>query len=255
MDKLAGSDMTDRNDTAQNTLNADANEIARFAHIASSWWDTEGEFKSLHDINPLRVDYITKRAVLAARRVLDVGCGGGILSESLAARGAVVTGIDLVEAALATARLHLLESGLRVDYRCISVEELAAQGEKFDVITCLEMLEHVPDPASVVRACAHLVKPGGHVFFSTLNRNVKSYAYAILGAEFVLRLLPKGTHDYSKFIRPSELDSYARAAGLRLHDLTGLSYLPLFQRYYLSRNIDVNYLAWATRPAVSQTPT
>ena len=229
--------------------NVDPAEVAKFEALASRWWDPHSEFKPLHDINPLRVDYIDRRAALTGREVLDVGCGGGILSEAMATRGARVTGIDMGEAPLSVARLHQYESGVEVDYQRITAEQLAAaQPASFDVVTCLEMLEHVPDPASVIRACAQLVKPGGQVFFSTLNRNPKSYLYAILGAEYLLRLLPKGTHDYRKFIRPSELDEWARQAGLELDDLTGMSYNPLSGEYRLGDDVDVNYLAAYTRP-------
>ena len=230
------------------TPNVDPVEIAKFEQMASRWWDTGSEFKPLHDINPLRLDYIDSRAGLAGKRVLDVGCGGGILAESMALRGARVTGIDLGEAPLAVARLHLLESGAKVDYRHISAEQLAAeQPAGFDVVTCMEMLEHVPDPAASVAACAQLVKPGGTVFFSTINRNPKAYLFAILGAEYLLRLLPRGTHDYRKFIRPSELEAWARAAGLSLRDLSGMDYNPLSRQYSLGSSLDVNYLAYAIR--------
>lgn len=230
--------------------NVDPVEIAKFEQLASRWWDAGSEFKPLHDINPLRLDYIDQRAPLAGLRVLDVGCGGGILAESMALRGATVTGIDLGEAPLSVARLHMLETGVQVDYRQISAEQLAlAQSGAFDVVTCMEMLEHVPDPATSIRACAQLVKPGGKVFFSTINRNPKAYLFAILGAEYVLRMLPRGTHDYQKFIRPSELDAWARAAGLRVRELTGMQYNPLTRRYSLGRDIDVNYLVYAERPA------
>lgn len=231
------------------SANVDPVEIAKFEQLASRWWDAGSEFKPLHDINPLRLDYIDQRAPLAGQRVLDVGCGGGILAESMALRGANVTGIDLGEAPLAVARLHLLETGAQVDYRQISAEQLASeQPGAFDVVTCLEMLEHVPDPASSIRACAQLVKPGGKVFFSTINRNPKAYLLAILGAEYLLRMLPRGTHDYQKFIRPSELEAWLRAADLRLLELTGMQYNPLSQRYSLGRDIDVNYLVCAERP-------
>lgn len=224
--------------------NVDQAEVAKFEALASRWWDKESEFKPLHDINPLRLDFIDARSGLAGKSVIDVGCGGGILSEAMAHRGARVTGIDMGEAPLAVARLHLQESGIDVDYRQASAEEMAAAhpGE-FDVVTCLEMLEHVPDPESVVRACATLVKPGGQVFFSTINRNPKAYAFAILGAEYVLRLLPRGTHDYRKFIRPAELSGWCRATGLRVREQSGLVYNPVTRHYRLSpRDVSVNYL-------------
>lgn len=228
--------------------NIDKAEIAKFNALAARWWDPQGEFKPLHDINPLRLEFIAERAPLEGRKALDVGCGGGLLSEGLAARGADVTGIDLADGALDVARLHLLESGLRVDYRAISAEALAAESpESYDVVTCMELLEHVPDPASLVAACARLVRPGGRVFFSTLNRHPKAYLFAILGAEYVLRMLPKGTHDYAKFIRPSELAHAMRSAGLSLREMTGLSYNPFDRRYRLGRDIDVNYLVYAEK--------
>ncbi|MGE0079915.1 MAG: bifunctional 2-polyprenyl-6-hydroxyphenol methylase/3-demethylubiquinol 3-O-methyltransferase UbiG [Thiohalomonadaceae bacterium] len=228
--------------------NVDPVEINKFAALASRWWDRNSEFKPLHDINPLRVDYVDQRAGLAGKQVLDVGCGGGILAEGMAARGARVMGIDMAEASLEVARLHLLESGFEVDYRYVSVEELAEERPaSFDVVTCMEMLEHVPDPVSVVAACARLVKPGGQVFFSTINRTPKSYLFAIVGAEYVLRLLPKGTHNYAKFIRPSELESWSRHAGLAMQDLTGMSYNPFSRQYSLGRDLEVNYLAYSVR--------
>ncbi|MFY0988990.1 bifunctional 2-polyprenyl-6-hydroxyphenol methylase/3-demethylubiquinol 3-O-methyltransferase UbiG [Halomonas sp. C05BenzN] len=229
--------------------NVDPGEIAKFEALAERWWDPESEFKPLHDINPLRLDFIDARAGLASRRVVDVGCGGGILAEAMAHRGAVVTGIDLGEAPLAVARLHAAESGVEVAYRHVSVEALAEeQPGDFDVVTCLEMLEHVPDPASVVAACARLVKPGGQVFFSTLNRNPKAYALAILGAEYLLRLLPRGTHDYARFIRPSELAGWCREAGLEVREQSGLVYNPLTRRYRLSSSdVSVNYLMHCRR--------
>jgi 2-polyprenyl-6-hydroxyphenyl methylase/3-demethylubiquinone-9 3-methyltransferase len=235
--------------TSQTQHNADAAEIAKFEALASRWWDPHSEFKPLHDINPLRLDYIEARCGgLAGKRVIDVGCGGGILAESMAALGARVTGIDMGEAPLSVARLHGLESGIQVDYQRLTAEQMAARDPGgFDVVTCMEMLEHVPDPASVIRACAQLVKPGGTVFFSTLNRNPKSYLFAIVGAEYLLRMLPKGTHDYAKFIRPSELEGWARHGGLKLCDLTGMSYNPLNQRYSLGRDLDVNYLAFCRK--------
>jgi 2-polyprenyl-6-hydroxyphenyl methylase/3-demethylubiquinone-9 3-methyltransferase len=234
---------------SEQTVNVDPAEVQKFEALAARWWDPHSEFKPLHDINPLRLDYVDQRAGLAGKRVLDVGCGGGILAEAMAARGAQVTGIDMGEAPLAVARLHQLESGVQVEYRRLPVEQLAdEQPAGFDAVTCMEMLEHVPDPASVVAACARLVRPGGQLFFSTLNRNPKSYLFAIVGAEYILRMLPKGTHDYAKFIRPSELEGWTRHAGLALRELTGMSYNPLTQHYSLGRDLDVNYLAWCTRP-------
>ena len=225
-------------------VNVDYAEVSKFEELASRWWDPHSEFKPLHEINPLRLDYIDSRAGLEGKTVLDVGCGGGILAESMAARGAIVTGIDMGLAPLEVARLHLLETGQQVDYRQIAAEELAAErAGQFDVVTCMEMLEHVPDPASVVRACAQLVKPGGQVFFSTINRNPKSYLFAIVGAEYLLRMLPKGTHDYAKFIRPSELARWTRAASLQTRDITGLTYNPLNGIYRLDpRDVDVNFM-------------
>ncbi|WP_275287624.1 bifunctional 2-polyprenyl-6-hydroxyphenol methylase/3-demethylubiquinol 3-O-methyltransferase UbiG [Halomonas elongata] len=233
------------------TGNVDEAEIAKFEALADRWWDPTGEFKPLHDINPLRLDFIDARAGLAERRVIDVGCGGGILAEAMAHRGAWVTGIDLGEAPLAVARRHAEQSGVDVDYRRISVEEMAEQhpGE-FDVVTCLEMLEHVPDPASVVRACARLAKPGGQLVFSTINRHPKAYALAVIGAEYLLRMLPRGTHDYARFIRPSELAAWSRDAGLEIREQKGLTYQPLTRRYRLSSNdVSVNYLMHCRREA------
>ena len=225
------------------TLNADPAELEKFSALAHHWWDPQSEFRPLHEINPLRLDWIDRQAGLAGKRVVDIGCGGGILSESMAARGAQVTGIDMAEKPLKVAKLHMLESGLKVDYRQITAEELAAaEPGAFDVVTCMEMLEHVPDPASTVRACATLVKPGGWVFLSTLNRNPKSYLFAILGAEYLLKLLPRGTHDWARFIKPSELTRLARDAGLDMADLTGMTYNPLTRIYRLGPDIDVNYL-------------
>lgn len=228
--------------------NVDHAEIAKFEALASRWWDPESEFKPLHEINPLRLNFIDEQANLAGKTAIDVGCGGGILSEAMAHRGARVTGIDMGEAPLAVARLHQQESEVTVDYHQISAEEMAAQhpGE-FDVVTCLEMLEHVPDPAAVVRACATLVKPGGHLFFSTINRNPKAYMFAILGAEYVLQLLPRGTHTYNKFIRPAELSAWCRDAGLRVRRQTGLTYNPVTKRYRLVANdVSVNYMMHCT---------
>ena len=230
--------------------NVDPSEIAKFEALASRWWDPESEFKPLHDINPLRCNYIDEIAHLAGKKVLDVGCGGGILSEAMAQRGAQVSGIDMGEAPLNVAKLHALESGLEINYRQMPVEQLAEQEPaSYDVVTCLEMLEHVPDPASVIRACMQLVKPGGKVFFSTLNRNPKSYAFAIVGAEYLLRLLPAGTHDYAKFIKPSELSQWCREAGLRVTDMTGMVYNPLTRIYKLKDNdVSVNYLMATDKP-------
>ena len=229
--------------------NVDAAEIAKFEALASRWWDKNSEFKPLHDINPLRANYIDQRSPVAQRRVLDVGCGGGILTEALAQRGAEASGIDMGEAPLSVARLHALESGVKVEYRKVAAEALAAEAPgHFDIVTCLEMLEHVPDPASIVNACAQLVKPGGDVYFSTINRNPKAYAFAILGAEYVLKLLPKGTHEYSKFIRPSELAKWLRQSGLELQDITGMTYNPLTKHYKLNpQDVSVNYLLHAKK--------
>jgi 2-polyprenyl-6-hydroxyphenyl methylase/3-demethylubiquinone-9 3-methyltransferase len=231
--------------TAQNV---DPDEIAKFESLAARWWDPHSEFKPLHDINPLRLNYINDRVGLKSKTVLDVGCGGGILAESMAAHGATVTGIDLGDAPLAVAKLHLKESGQKVEYRKISAEDMAREKpESFDVVTCMEMLEHVPKPASTVAACARLVKPGGQVFFSTINRNPKSWLFAIVGAEYVLNMLPKGTHEYMKFIKPSELERWARQAGLTMHELIGMHYNPLTRHYWLARGVDVNYIAYTTR--------
>jgi len=230
--------------------NVDFAEIAKFDALAHRWWDAEGEFKPLHEINPLRVNWIDERAALATKTVLDVGCGGGLLSEAMAQRGAKVIGIDMGEAPLAVARLHQLESGVSVDYRQITAEALAnEQSAAFDVVTCLEMLEHVPDPASVVTACAQLVRPGGQVFFSSINRNAKAFLFAIIGAEYLLRLLPRGTHEYRKLIRPSELGAWCRAANLQVTDIGGLSYNPLTRHYRINQDVSVNYLLAAQRLA------
>ena len=233
---------------SNNTLNVDHQELEKFAALAHRWWDAGSEFKPLHDINPLRLEYIDSVAGLKGRQILDVGCGGGILSESMAVRGAYVTGIDLGEKALKVAQLHQLESCIDVEYRLISVEALAAEcPESFDVVTCMEMLEHVPDPAAVVAACSKLVKPGGHVFLSTLNRNPKSYLFAVIGAEYALNLLPRGTHEYEKFIKPSELASWCRQAGLEFSGITGMSYNPLTKRYWLGDDVSVNYIVHARK--------
>ncbi|MDB5815566.1 MAG: bifunctional 2-polyprenyl-6-hydroxyphenol methylase/3-demethylubiquinol 3-O-methyltransferase UbiG [Rhodocyclales bacterium] len=223
--------------------NADDSEIAKFSALAHRWWDPESEFRPLHEINPLRLDWIDWHCPLAGKATIDIGCGGGILAESIALRGARVTGVDLSDKALAVARLHLLESGAQVEYLKISAEEIAAERpEQYDIVTCMEMLEHVPDPASTIRACAQLAKPGGTVFFSTINRNFKAYLMAIIGAEYVLNLLPRGTHEYAKFITPAELGRFARDAGLDCIELTGMHYNPLDKRYSLGRGSDVNYL-------------
>lgn len=236
--------------TEQNpSQNVDASEIAKFEALASQWWDKQSQFKPLHDINPLRLNWVDERVSLSGKRVLDVGCGGGILSESMARRGAEVLGIDMGEAPLSVARLHAEQEGVTsVSYRQCTVESLAEEmSASFDVVTCLEMLEHVPDPAAIVAACYRLVKPGGQVFFSTLNRNPKSWLFAIVGAEYVLRMLPRGTHDYRKFIRPAELARWVREAGLTLNDMTGLHFNPVTGRYWLAPNVDVNYMLGCTR--------
>ncbi len=231
-------------------MNADPAELQKFSDLAHRWWDPESEFKPLHQINPLRLDWINNTAQLAGKKVVDIGCGGGILAESMAACGALVTGVDLSEKALGVARLHLYESGQTVDYRLISAEDISREAPgSFDVVTCMEMLEHVPDPASTIRACAALVKPGGYVFFSTLNRNIKSYLMAVVGAEYILNLLPKGTHEYAKFIKPSELARYVREAGLDVEELIGMNYNPLNKVYSLGRDTDVNYLMRTSRRA------
>ncbi|MFP8780732.1 bifunctional 2-polyprenyl-6-hydroxyphenol methylase/3-demethylubiquinol 3-O-methyltransferase UbiG [Hydrogenophaga sp. RWCD_12] len=232
------------------TVNADPAELAKFSDLAHRWWDPESEFRPLHQINPLRLGWIDGLAPLAGKRVLDIGCGGGILSDSMARKGADVTGIDLSTKALKVAQLHALEAGTTgVNYREVSAEALAQeQPASFDVVTCMEMLEHVPDPSSVVRACATLVKPGGWVFFSTINRNPKSFLFAIVGAEYLLRMLPRGTHEYAKMIRPSELASYCRAAELSLQQTRGMEYNPLTQRYWLSGDTSVNYMIATRRP-------
>ncbi|AVY93087.1 MULTISPECIES: bifunctional 2-polyprenyl-6-hydroxyphenol methylase/3-demethylubiquinol 3-O-methyltransferase UbiG [Microvirgula] len=229
--------------------NVDQTEIDKFSQMAHKWWDLDGEFKPLHQINPLRTDYIDRHAPLDAARVVDVGCGGGILTEALARRGATVTGVDLAKKSLKVAQLHALDQGLTIDYRCVAVEALAAeQPASFDRVVCMEMLEHVPDPQSVVSSCAALARPGGWVFFSTLNRNLKSYLMAVVGAEYVLNWLPRGTHDYARFIKPSELTRMARNAGLELADISGMRYNPLTRTYHLDNETSVNYLMACRKP-------
>lgn len=232
------------------TANVDAAEIAKFERLASRWWDKEGEFKPLHDMNPVRANYIDGRAPVAERHVLDIGCGGGLLCEALAHRGAKVTGIDMGEAPLEVAKLHMLESKLDIHYEQTTAEALAEiSAERFDIITCLEMLEHVPDPASTIKACAKLCKPGGDIFFSTINRNPKSYVFAILGAEYILKILPKGTHEYKQFIRPAELAQWVRNAHCSVNDISGMVYNPFTRRFKISpSDVDVNYIVHAKKP-------
>ncbi|MCW8857414.1 MAG: bifunctional 2-polyprenyl-6-hydroxyphenol methylase/3-demethylubiquinol 3-O-methyltransferase UbiG [Kangiella sp.] len=232
------------NKTTEQQANVDQHEINKFEQMASRWWDKEGDFKPLHDINPLRLQFILDNANgLQGKKVLDIGCGGGILTEAMAKEGAQATGIDMGEMPLEVAKLHMLESGLKIDYQKITAEEFAEQhAGQFDVVTCLEMLEHVPDPSSIIKACRKLVKPDGHVFFSTINRNPKSFLFAIVGAEYLLQMLPKGTHDFKKFIRPSELEAWSRPAGLPFQSIIGMHYNPLTKKYWLSDNVDVNYL-------------
>jgi 2-polyprenyl-6-hydroxyphenyl methylase/3-demethylubiquinone-9 3-methyltransferase len=229
-------------------VNVDPVELEKFSQLAHRWWDPQSEFKPLHDINPLRLGHIARIAALSGKTVLDVGCGGGILSEAMAARGAKVTGIDLAEKPLRVAQLHLIESGREVEYLHVSAEELAlARPEAFDVVTCMELLEHVPDPAATVRACCDLAKPDGYVFFATISRNLKAYLFAVVGAEYVLKLLPRGTHDYAKFIKPSELAGMCRKAGLSVAGVTGMTYNPLTRQYALGRDADVNYILHAQK--------
>ena len=230
-------------------MNADPLEIQKFSELAHRWWDPTSELRPLHEINPLRLEWINAKVPLAGKRVIDIGCGGGILAESMARKGANVTGIDLSEKALKVADLHSLESGVNVRYKLIAAETMAdEEAGQYDVVTCMEMLEHVPDPSAIVKACATLVKPGGHIFLSTLNRNPKAYLFAILGAEYVLRLLPKGTHDYDKFITPAELSQFLRSAGLDLNSMRGMGYNPLTKIYSLNNDTSVNYLVACTRP-------
>lgn len=231
------------------TVNVDDAELAKFNALASRWWDPDGDFRPLHEINPLRLDWIRQHIDLNGETIVDIGCGGGILTESMAAIGATVTGIDMADGPLNVAKLHQAESGVTVTYQQMTAEALADnRASEFDVVTCLEMLEHVPDPSQIIRSCAELVKPGGHVFFSTINRNPKSFMFAIVGAEYVLKLLPAGTHEYGKFIRPSELEEWARNAGLELRDSIGMLYNPITQEYSLGSNVDVNYLMYFRRP-------
>ena len=230
------------------SINVDPQEVAKFSDLAHRWWDPSSEFKPLHEINPLRLGWIDHLAPVSARKVLDVGCGGGILAEAMAQRGGKVKGIDLSERALKVAALHQLESKVAVDYENIPAEELAAREPgQYDIVTCMELLEHVPDPASTVAACAALARPGGHLFFSTINRNPKSYLFAIIGAEYILRMLPRGTHDYARFIKPSELAQFCRAAGLEIRDITGMTYNPITKVYALGPDSDVNYIVHAVK--------
>jgi 2-polyprenyl-6-hydroxyphenyl methylase/3-demethylubiquinone-9 3-methyltransferase len=229
-------------------MNVDQQELDKFASLASHWWDIQGELKTLHQINPLRLGYIKEKTKLSGKRIIDIGCGGGILSESMAKEGAEVTGIDLNQSLITIAKLHQHESGTKVDYKHIAAETMAAeQPEQYDIVTCLELLEHVPDPAAIVKACANLVKPGGHVFFSTINRNPKSYLFAILGAEYILRILPKNTHDYAKFIRPSELRRWIESSSLAPRDMRGIAYNPFTEQFKLTDDVSVNYLFYATK--------
>jgi len=229
--------------------NVDPQEIAKFEALASRWWDKESEFKPLHAINPLRLNYIDERALLPGKKVVDIGCGGGILSEGLSQRGAHVLGIDMGEAPLSVAKLHALETGIDIEYRQMTAELLAQEeAGTYDIVTCLEMLEHVPDPKSIIDSCARLLKPGGELFLSTINRNPKAYLFAIVGAEKILKMLPKGTHEYKKFIKPSELSGFIRNAGLDFKDITGMVYNPILKEYKLAKDVDVNYLMHVTKP-------
>lgn len=230
------------------TLNVDQQELNKFASLASRWWDPEGDLKTLHQVNPLRLGFIDSKANLNGKKVIDIGCGGGILTESMAALGAEVTGIDMNKSLIDIAKLHQLETGTQAEYLTTSAEDIAKERHgQYDVVTCLEMLEHVPDPASVIKACAALVKSGGHVFFSTLNRNPKSYLFAIIGAEYLLKILPKNTHDYRKFIKPSELGAWARQSNLQPHSITGIHYNPFTKSFKLNDDVSVNYLLHAKK--------
>lgn len=225
--------------------NVDPRELAKFNAVASRWWDPQGEFKPLHEINPLRLDFIDRHASLTGSNIVDVGCGGGILAESMALKGAQVTGIDMAQGPLDVAKLHLIESDLSIDYLQITAEDLASERpHAFEIVTCMELIEHVPDPGSLIKACATLVKPNGHVFFSTINRNPKAYLHAIIGAEYCLGLLPKGTHDYKRFVRPAELASWCRSNELKMNTIEGISYNPLTKKYNMSNNVDVNYITY-----------
>lgn len=235
--------------TAPTEHNVDPSEIRKFENLATRWWDKNGEFKPLHDINPIRLNYINTGSPLSGKKVIDIGCGGGILSESTARAGATVTGIDMGKAPLSVARLHAIEEDLKIDYQQITAEQHAAENpDSYDIVTCMEMLEHVPDPSSVINACMQLVKPGGSIYFSTINRNAKAFMFAIVGAEYIMKLLPKGTHDYSKFIRPSELDVWARQAGLELISIEGITFNPLTNMFRSSHDVDVNYMVHYKRP-------
>ena len=235
----------------KNALNVDPNEIAKFEALASRWWDRSGEFRPLHEINPLRANYIDEHSPVAGKNLVDVGCGGGILAEAMAQRGAKVTGIDMGEAPLSVAKMHQLESGVAIEYQQSTAEQLAAEkGESYDIVCCLELLEHVPEPGDVIAACADLARPGGALYFSTINRNPKSFAFAIVGAEHILKLLPAGTHEYARFIKPSELAGWLRSAGLKLEGMTGLTYNPLTRHYRLNESdVSVNYMVRARKPA------
>ena len=236
--------------TVHNKHNVDPAEIQKFEELASRWWDKSGEFKALHEMNPIRLNFINSNSPLSGKKVLDVGCGGGILTESMARSGSAATGIDMGKSPLSIAKLHAMEEDLEIEYIQTTVEAHAdEQAARYDVVTCMELLEHVPDPASVINACAQLVKPGGSVYFSTVNRNAKSYLFAILGAEYIMKMLPKGTHDYSKFIRPSELDIWARQAGLELKGIEGISFNPLTNMFRSSHDVDINYMVCYQRPA------